>query len=157
MSPPPPPYRCFQQVRGGGAPVCTHSCPPPIRRPVCMQMSGVGVQAGSPAGSAPVLVGRPCTMSSFYLSHNAAAPIHSLYITVLLDWRIGAEDLMSFISERRAAHLPRSQTSPPPAAAGRHFTPAGGVHFSTDMSPGSRGGSDTEEERRVRSDTQSWI
>ncbi len=38
-------------------------------------------------------------MRSFYLSRTVIAAIHTFYITVLLELRIGVWDLMSFISE----------------------------------------------------------
>lgn len=41
--------------------------------------------------------------------------------SILPSYWTGAAHLMSFISERRAVHRPRSQTPPPPAAARRRF------------------------------------
>lgn len=67
-------------------------------------------------------------MRSFYLSHTVAAAIHTFYITLLLELRIGVCNLMSFISEPSPAaaflNLPRNQTSAPSAAAAAQRTPA---------------------------------
>lgn len=53
---------------------------------VCLQSTGIHLR-----------------MRSFYLSHTVAEAIHTFYITVLLELRIGVWDLMSFISESSLA------------------------------------------------------